>query len=84
MPTLRLCEQLGYNTCGTQFMPSSVVANMTYTAENQTLRIVYVSGLVYDYSKVPESVYLEMKAAFSKGTFLNERIKGHYPYKKVN
>jgi hypothetical protein len=65
-------------------MPSSVVAHMIYKPETQTLRIVYVSGMVYDYIQVPESVYLEMKAAFSKGTFLNERIKGHYPFKKVN
>ncbi|GEP93421.1 KTSC domain-containing protein [Chitinophaga terrae (ex Kim and Jung 2007)] len=65
-------------------MPSSVVAHMIYKPETQTLRIVYVSGMVYDYSPVPESVYQEMKAAFSKGTFLNEKIKGRYPYKKVN
>jgi hypothetical protein len=33
---------------------------------------------------VPEAIYDEMKAAGSKGTFLNRFIKGKYPFKKVN
>lgn len=64
-------------------MPSSVVNRMSYNPESSTLRIVYVSGMVYDYKNVPEKVYKAMKAATSKGTFLNRFIKGHYPFKKV-
>jgi hypothetical protein len=64
-------------------MPSSVVADMEYLEHNATLRITYVGGRVYDYLSVPLSVYEEMVAAPSKGTFLNYRIKGNYKYRKV-
>ena len=65
-------------------MPSSVVAGFSYNSETLTLRITYVSGLVYDYLKVPERVYKEMKAYQSKGSFLNHYIKGKYKFRKVN
>jgi len=65
-------------------MPSSVVASMKYIRERSVLRVTYVSGNVYDYLNVPSTVYAEMRAATSKGKFLNERIKGHYPFEKVS
>jgi hypothetical protein len=64
-------------------MPSSVVANMSYNADTRTLRIVYVSGMVYDYREVPEEVYLAMKSSGSKGIYLNKKIKGRYPFEKI-
>ena len=65
-------------------MPSSVVAAFNYDAPHHTLNVVYVSGKKYAYKNVPEQVYLEMKEAFSKGTYLNQNIKGKYPFKKMN
>jgi hypothetical protein len=64
-------------------MPSSVVSKMTYIPESEVLRITFVSGTIYDYKKVPVTVYEEMKAAFSKGTFLNEVIKGNFDFEKI-
>lgn len=64
-------------------MPSSVISFIRYDAENEILRIGYVSGTIYDYKKVPEKVYLNMKAATSKGTFLNKHIKGKYEFEKI-
>ena len=64
-------------------MPSSVVAAIRYDAPSSTLRVVYVSGSVYDYKKVPEKVYIEMKAASSKGEFLNKQIKPNYKFEKI-
>ena len=64
-------------------MPSSVVAAIRYDASKSTLRVVYVSGAVYDYKKVPEEIYNEMKKAFSKGEFLNKEIKPNYKFEKV-
>ena len=61
-------------------MPSSVVAAIKYDASSMTLRVVYVSGSVYDYKKVPEKVYAEMKGAFSKVEFLNKHIKPNYAF----
>ena len=65
-------------------MPSSVVSAIHYYPDKATLRVVFVSGMVYDYENVPEKVYKKMKAATSKGTFLNHQIKGNYDYKKVS
>lgn len=64
-------------------MPSSVVAAMKYDNHAHKLRIVFVSGKVYDYQNVPKDVYDAMKAAGSKGTFLNTEIKGKYRFVEV-
>jgi hypothetical protein len=64
-------------------MPSSVVAAIRYDAKVSTLRVVYVSGAVYDYKEVPEKIYNEMKTASSKGEFLNKNIKPNYEFEKI-
>lgn len=65
-------------------MPSSVIKSMSYNPATRRLRIVYVSGLVYDYKKVPQEEYDAMKTAFSKGTYLNQNIKGRYAFEKID
>ena len=64
-------------------MPSSVVAAIKYDEITSTLRVVYVSGSVYDYKEVPEKIFKEMKTAFSKGEFLNKHIKPNYEFEKI-
>jgi len=64
-------------------MPSSVIESMHYDPVSTTLRVIFVSGKVYDYKKVPLEVYQAMKNAFSKGNYLNKHIKGNYDYKKL-
>jgi len=64
-------------------MPSSVVASYKYNPISHTLRVFFVSGSVYDYKNVPEDVYIEMRSATSKGTFLNTQIKNRFGFKKV-
>ena len=64
-------------------MPSSVVAAIRYDAVTSTLRVIYVSGSVYDYKHVPEKVYNEMRTASSKGEFLNKHIKPNYEFEKI-
>lgn len=64
-------------------MPSSVIRYYHYHPDEQRLRVTYTSGAVYDYLGVPAEVYADFKAYQSKGTFLNRRIKGHYPFQKV-
>ena len=65
-------------------MPSAVIAGIKYDAASSTLRVVYVSGMVYDYKNVPEEVYIAMRTSFSKGAFLNQHIKGKYIYEKIS
>ncbi|MCK7557984.1 KTSC domain-containing protein [Chitinophaga sedimenti] len=49
---------------------------MKYDPDSHTLRIIYVSGMVYDYREVPPEVFASMQKATSKGRFLNKYIKG--------
>ena len=64
-------------------MPSSVVAGMHYDKESSTLRIIYVSGDIYDYLEVPEKKYKAMKTSTSKGAYLNQHIKPDHSFIKV-
>ena len=64
-------------------MPSTVIAATFYDQNARTLRVTYVSGLVYIYKDVPAEVYDNMRKAFSKGRFLNQFIKGHYAFERV-
>lgn len=64
-------------------MQSSVVAAMKYDAKKSRLRVIYTSGNIYDYKKVPEEVYNEMKSASSKGEYLNKQIKPNYEFEKI-
>lgn len=64
-------------------MPSSVVATIRYDEKTSKLRIIFQSGSIYDYLKVPAKVYNEMKKASSKGEFLNKEIKPNYDFEKI-
>lgn len=64
-------------------MPSSVIANMDYDAEARTLKINYVSGQVYLYKDVPETVYKELKASRVKGRYLRFFVKDQFAFEKI-
>jgi hypothetical protein len=64
-------------------MPSAAIAGYDYDAVKAILTVRYHSGKVYNYLHVPEKVYREMRAAMAKGIFLNQNIKGKYPFEKV-
>ena len=64
-------------------MPSTVIHHFDYDEANHKLRVFFTSGIVYDYLNLPKDMYEQFKNAFSKGEFLNKRIKGKYPYEKV-
>lgn len=64
-------------------MPSSVIAAIKYNVAAATLRLIYVSGSVYDYLQVPPEVYEAMRRATSKGRYLNRHIKGRYAYTQI-
>lgn len=64
-------------------MPSSVIASVNYDPVSATLIIEYLSGMVYHYKSVPEKIYKELKAAGSKGRYLNYHVKGKFIFEKV-
>jgi len=61
-------------------MPSSVIDKIAYNAEKQILTIVFQSGKIYYYKQVPYGTYISLRAARSKGRYLNKNIKGVYEY----
>jgi hypothetical protein len=65
-------------------MPSTAIKSFHYNAAQSTLRVIFISGMIYDYKDVPEKVYQAMKAAQSKGAYLNQYIKNNYEFIKVN
>lgn len=64
-------------------MPSSVIAHIAYKAETEVLTVVFLSGDVYQYEKVPEKIYKEFKASVSKGSYLNHKIKKLFVGQKI-
>jgi hypothetical protein len=64
-------------------MPSTVISGMSHDAEKNTLRVEFVSGLIYEYLDVPEEIFIAMKTSGAKGIYLNKHIKGKYSFKKI-
>jgi hypothetical protein len=62
---------------------SSCVNSYAYSKAEKKLTVYYTNYLSYDYSDVPESVYLGLIQADSKGQYLNANVKGIYNYTKV-
>lgn len=55
---------------------SSNVAAVDFNPEARVIRVEFKNGGVYDYLDCDQELYDEFLGASSKGTFLNQRIKG--------
>jgi hypothetical protein len=68
-------------------MPEVASSAISHIAYQKTLQRLYVtyrgSQGTYVYLNVPESVYDELMKAESKGLFVNEAIKPHYKYQRL-
>jgi hypothetical protein len=65
-------------------MPSTVIRTFWYDPTEHKLDVVFTSGRRYRYFDVPDEVYGEMRRAFSKGEYFNERIRDQYRYTRVH
>ncbi|MDQ2720536.1 MAG: KTSC domain-containing protein [Bacteroidota bacterium] len=65
-------------------MPSTVIASFSYNAERSVLKIVFVSGMIYEYKNVSGKIYHAMVNSSSKGIYFNEHIKDQYEFEKIN
>ena len=62
---------------------SSLIKAVGYDAATQVLTVTFVDQEgTYEYQKVPESVYKELMAAESKGSFFAKNIKGKFEFVK--
>ena len=64
-------------------MPSTVISKFFYDEDSHILKIVFVSGMIYEYKNVPVKVYEAMKASGSKGIYFNQHIKGKFEFAKA-
>jgi hypothetical protein len=63
---------------------SSLIRSIGYDFPNSILEVELLpSGRVYRYFDVPLSIYSELMAADSKGSFFNESIRDLYPYEEL-
>jgi hypothetical protein len=56
---------------------------MDYDVSTSTLTVSFVSGQVYVYKGVPETVYKDLAASRVKGRYLRFFIKDKYPFEKI-
>jgi hypothetical protein len=64
-------------------LQSSNILSAGYDSEHHELEIVFKSGDVYRYEKVPELIFNGLVAAPSPGKFLAQFVKDIYSYRKL-
>jgi len=62
---------------------SSNVISIGYDPETATMEVEFTSGSVYQYFDVPQAVYDQLIGSGSVGSALNDMVKGHYRYARV-
>ncbi|WP_067049149.1 KTSC domain-containing protein [Methanofollis ethanolicus] len=66
-----------------QAVTSTTIQSVGYSPLSGTLEIEFTNGSLYQFSDVPASVYRELMAASSHGTYFNEHIKEWYHFRKI-
>lgn len=61
-------------------MPSRVIRSFEYHEQSRELLIVFQSGQRYRYRDVPVETVMGFRAAFAKGAFFNENIRGRFAH----
>ncbi len=65
-------------------MPSTAIRSLAYDAFTRELWVMFTTGRRYVYSEVPPDVYRAFFSATSRGTFFNQEIRDHYPYRELS
>lgn len=66
-----------------QPVSSSNLLSVGYDSSSSILEIAFHSGGVYQYYNVPQSIYIALLNAPSKGKYFHHYIKKIYRYRKV-
>ena len=66
-----------------QSVSSSNLDSVGYEPGTRTLRVRFLSGGIYDYHGVPNSIFNGLLSASSKGTYHHQHIKDNYPFTKI-
>lgn len=62
---------------------SSNIASVGYDSGSETLEVEFISGAVYQYYNVPQSIYDALLQAPSVGQFFAYHIRNAFPYSRV-
>ncbi len=60
------------------YVDSSNIEAIGYDSVAQDLHVRFLNGGYYIYHNVPETIFDQLMAAPSKGSFLNREVKGVY------
>ena len=63
---------------------SSNVESAGYDEVNGTLEVAFVNGTLYEYYRVPQSVYEGLFRAASPGSYLSQNIKPYYQFRQIH
>ena len=63
---------------------STTLSTVAYQPLDQVLCLEFRSRAVYCYFGVPQSVYQDLLAADSKGSYFNRYIRGRFPYRLMD
>ena len=67
-----------------QKVSSSNIDLIGYDPDKLILEIAFKNGSIYQYSRIPKTVFEKLMAAKSHGKFLDAHVKkGGYTYKKI-
>jgi hypothetical protein len=66
-----------------QSVSSSNLSAVGYDEETKTLRVLFRTGLTYEYSGVSPKVYDQLLAAESIGQYFHANIRSDFPYSKL-
>ena len=61
---------------------SSVIEEIDYNVDAKELIIEFKNGSVYVYSDVPNSVFIELFSAQSRGKFFHANVKNNFIFRK--
>lgn len=64
------------------YRDSSFIDHVSWDSDYLTLSVRFVSGTVWMYHEVPQSVYRSLLKAKSVGSYFNKNIRDKYPSEK--
>jgi hypothetical protein len=62
---------------------STNLKSATYDTESEVLVVTFNNGSIYEYNKVPWTVFTKFRMAESQGKYFNENISRKYSYTKL-
>jgi lysyl-tRNA synthetase class 2 len=62
---------------------SSNLKSAQFNTEDETLRVTFNNGSIYEYYKFPWSEFTKFRMSESQGKFFSGNINGKYKYQKI-